>query len=582
MRLANSSSVIEVVSSFSSWSTTIDYFLTCRVSKSFNRVHVNRLRNIFLKYLDDVIVWDEIYKLISYGLIDFSDRFIYLKKSFLYNNFLSIFLFEIYLSEFDIYAENLRRQFISTKIIFLKFNKDRKDRIAQLIFPNIVSFPLKLDKSLSNCRILKDLFIYKKNKIRNFLLTNHLFLSFHRNFIFTRYKDHSMVVVASSKDFAYFLRNKLFLFMRSNLKMDFTNFQLFSKSDKLIFFLGYNVRYMFSKKAYDNFAYFLSFQKKFNVLLLSRLENFRKKLVSLSVKRLNSEFFFQSYIFLDKKEIFNSKYFKEKYWFYIFQLEAIRSFQFYKVIMSKDLNYLIPKNQIFKFGLQGNFPSSKFFFNSFLSRSNKLLEKIIISFFDPIKSSFFSFDLKINLYLLELKKKLIFYYYLFSLRDDISVFKFSSFKEKFILSQLNSSKVTVLFPLNYVYLRLRDLGFFHPRKYRPISNLKLIFLNDESIIKIYGYFAYSFLHWYSISNNFYQVKSLVEFLRESCILTLCRKHNKPKSWAFNVYSSSLFSFKGLFLSNANFPSKKYVYNFNYEFLYCPNFIFLDEKLFCNM
>jgi hypothetical protein len=69
--LLDSYSALSVLSHISTW-VNIDFFFTFRIFKSFNTINVNRLKNIFFKYLPDKFVWNEICKLITCGLIDFS------------------------------------------------------------------------------------------------------------------------------------------------------------------------------------------------------------------------------------------------------------------------------------------------------------------------------------------------------------------------------------------------------------------------------------------------------------------------------------------------------------------------------
>jgi len=44
------------------------------------------------------------------------------------------------------------------------------------------------------------------------------------------------------------------------------------------------------------------------------------------------------------------------------------------------------------------------------------------------------------------------------------------------------------------------------------------------------------INWFKCSYNLYVLRRLVYILKESCFLTICRKHNKNKSWSYAVYS----------------------------------------------
>lgn len=559
--------------------SNLDFFINLRILKTFDRVNINRLKNIFFKFLDDSFVWDEIQKLLMYGFIDFSNDYIYLKKDLFHNNLLSIFLFEIYFSELDIYVLNLNFLINSSKTFFFKVNPDV---FTQLLFFNTNLIPLKLEKFLFSSISLKQFFFYRFNTIRKLFFYKSFFFTFSRSFFFKRYKDQCLVGIQGSKSLVSFLNNKLFFFIRTNLRMDFSDFRILSKFDKSVFFLGFKIELKILNNA-SNKSHFLSFLKRsFNLSLLSRLENFRKNLIKLSLKRFNSELFFQSFMLLNVKDWKTSKFYEKKFWLLIFQLESIRSFQFYKLLITNDLICLIPNSQFFAIYFNNSFFYHKYFFNYYLHKSKKIIKNILTSFFPPIRSSFFSIDLKVNLYLIELKKRMLFYYYFFDFNVKDSFFKQRIVKKSSRFSgslYTTSNNIVILFPVNYIYSRFRDLGFFHPLKFRPVSNSKLIFLKDILIIKIYGYLAYSILFWYNISDNFFKVKVFIDFLRQSCLLTLCRKHNKNKNWSFNIYTSNVILLRGLFISNSFFPSKKYLVKLRKNTLNESSFFLFDEKFF---
>ena len=50
---------------------------------------------------------------------------------------------------------------------------------------------------------------------------------------------------------------------------------------------------------------------------------------------------------------------------------------------------------------------------------------------------------------------------------------------------------------------------------------------------------YGMINYYRIADNFYSVKSLIEGLRKSCVLTLARKHKKRPKWVYGVYGYNI-------------------------------------------
>lgn len=133
-------------------------------------------------------------------------------------------------------------------------------------------------------------------------------------------------------------------------------------------------------------------------------------------------------------------------------------------------------------------------------------------------------------------------------------------------------------PVKGLFHKLRFRGFVHLYKRRPVANINYIFFEDWLIIRSFGYLAYSILNWFLISKNFFFVKFVVEFIRESCFLTLSRKHNKTKSWSYRIYTSDLIVFQNLFFLGSFFPTKKLVNNFSKKDL-CIYFLFLEDKFF---
>lgn len=571
--MTNSYSAITSLHSVSNWGKFVEIFFNVRILKSLNKVNIGVLRNIFFKYLDDSFVWSELEKMFSLGLIDFSDDFIYLKKGICNNSLLSIFLFEVYLSELDIYLSSLSMQFNSTKNVYLKFGKSFS--ISRSLF-NEIFVPLRLHKNILFFGKLKNYFDYGFNSYKRFLLSNFFPLFYKKSFICKRYKDHCILALVGSKNFVLFLKEKFFSFVRSTLQMDCCNFNILYKTDNHIFFLGFNIRYLFFSNSESFDSNLKVIVNRFDVKLFSRLELFRSKLYNLSSKRFNTELVFQTFNLLNNKSVKASSFSDKKFWLFLFQLESIRSFQFYKLVSTADFISLVPTNQSRSIKFLNEFLYYKrYFFDTYLYQCNKIFKKILVSFLSPIKNSFFSFDLKMNLSLIEMKKNFLLFHSLYLMENNLSV-SVSSFSSPL---KAKDNNIQLLFPTNYLYLRLKDLGFFHPSKYRPISNVKLIFLPDKSIIDVYSSFVNSIILWYNISDNLYQVKTFVEFLRESCFLTLCRKHNKTKSWAFNIYTSNLLLFRGLFYPGSIFPSRKYLLNLRKNYFTCKNFFFFDENFF---
>lgn len=261
------------------FSGTVDFYLYFFFSNSFNFVNLNILETIFLKNLDDFAVWVELNKMFSWGLIGFSNKYIYEKDSLLTSSLLSVFLFEIYYLELDNYIFYLSLQYNSTKSIV-----NNSYSFFTLCNHYIsVYCPLKLEKLL-----------YYYFSCLNFLAINHFsklfpFLVYdHRSFLirrlhFIRYKDRLFVSINGSRDFAYLVYGKLFFFFRSRLLVDVLVSKVFPFGSESIYFLGFKIN-SFNLQS-------VSYSKsKFTYSVLSRLGFIQKRLMGLFLKRILLEF----------------------------------------------------------------------------------------------------------------------------------------------------------------------------------------------------------------------------------------------------------------------------------------------------
>jgi hypothetical protein len=105
------------------------------------------------------------------------------------------------------------------------------------------------------------------------------------------------------------------------------------------------------------------------------------------------------------------------------------------------------------------------------------------------------------------------------------------------LEDTSSVYLLVYFPYEHSLEILRYLGLVHVIKSRSISCSKFLYFEDTKIIKSFGYICYVFLIWFRCCKNFLKVKAFINLIRQSCFLTLARKHNKSKAWAYKIYTS---------------------------------------------
>ena len=126
-----------------------------------------------------------------------------------------------------------------------------------------------------------------------------------------------------------------------------------------------------------------------------------------------------------------------------------------------------------------------------------------------------------------------------------------------------------------MFRKLKLLGFVHPTNNRPIGNVRYLNFNDFVIIWNFSYLYSVILIWFFETSDFSSLTSFVKLLKKSCILTLCRKHNKSKLWVNSVYTNNILVLKNLFNSYNYFPSS----NFLHGRFSTVNMLLIDEAFF---
>nr|YP_010700506.1 putative group II intron reverse transcriptase/maturase mat2 [Strombomonas costata]WCH63589.1 putative group II intron reverse transcriptase/maturase mat2 [Strombomonas costata] len=583
------------------------FFLQGKFVKRLDLINKNRLKNIILKVCIDSLIWSEIDKLLSLNLVGFSGSLIYEKMNPMRISFLSSLLFEIYFSEFDFFVSQLAFRFSS----FLNnFNKRKRPFFGVTKSLNKF-FPIKLEKQVY---LLKSLHIL--NSKRYGLICKRLTgkyiadlsdFSFIRHFYFSRYRDQVILGIVGSKKFAEILQNKIVSFLSSDLHMNFSQISLHSQADNLAYFIGFNIRFFklpdshYNQMGINNTTFTSSKNK-----IILRLNLIKKSFNGIFVKRLNFELMSNLNKVFVKKHLTSINKFDNRIWSYLFQLESVRSMQAFKLLSTKDKFNLISSNLFFGIKYYKLDYYRRYSFKVFLAKSEILLKEIIHSLPSYLDNSVSSVDLLLSNYVFELKRKADCFYEVFtnySICNDLNLFK-KRFPIKFSkpnvnnhliilfsdLYQLNSLTVNSKLlnnkcylilhaPIRYLYEKLTILGFVHPKARRPIGNSKVLNFSDKFIVKVFGYFSYLILYWFRFVDNLGQIKKLIEFLRKSCLLTICRKHNKSKSWAYGIYTPNLVVLNGLFNTKSFFPTKSFVLKFQKDFIFNTSSFYFEEEFF---
>jgi hypothetical protein len=585
--LSDSQSVHSLINSVKGWNTNITYFLKLNILRSFNIININRLKNIFCKQVKDFKFWIEIQKMIVVGLIDLSADLIYKNQDFYKSGLLSSFLLDVYFSELDIFLKDLSIRYNSkfslynSQIKFLSMTNLERQR-HNVILKNFI--PLKLEKKILNFKTLNGFNLFKSRKFINTFKVHFLnasYQSFDKAIYFVRYLHHILLGVVGSKNFSISLKNKIYNFVEGNLHFRMKDSILLSKFDSFIFFLGFNISCSIKRNFLDSFSLNLKINKKYKLKILSRLNFYKFKMSKLFINRVYSELFFNIVRILQTKNISYSSFEEYKVWIYIFQLESIRCSNLSNLILSKE-DYSLLSPEIFsEIKLSKFINYQKYFFKLYLKKLSFAFKSILEIFPSIINKSTIPIDLSVNKLFDEFNKRLNFLYENFNIND------YETFTSSFNYVDLRSKGKTsdvlidINIPIKYFFEKLRILGFVHPNKKRPIGNTRFLLCDDIYIIKYFGYLANSFLFWFRICDNFFIVKILIEFIRQSCFLTLCRKHNKNKNWAYSVYTPNLVMERNLYIRGSFFPSRHNVLNFHKKF-FNKEFFIVDEDFFINL
>lgn len=558
-----------------SWDVNVCFFVTGKVICPFSQRNLNHLRNIFIKVFAEEKLWFEIEKMFNLGILNMSQSSIYWGGNISSFSLLSRFLLELYLSELDNYIGGV---LLKTKYFFTLSDKVK---LKEMFFSNLLlsSLPIKLEKNLK---------LYSKLSIVNNLRFNHFFSHFistnfvsgsrvfQRNFYWVRYVNFILFGFITSKNYSYFLFEKVLSFLRSNLLCDLKDIFFSLSSEKNFCFMGFTlllkekfINYKFSKKFNDNNI------KK----LQARINLYRKKLLNLISNRFSSELYLHFVSFLEKKKVVSRSFSLAKIWTYIFQFECVRSLQLGKLLFSRDrvssLDHL-HFSQVRKKSLISYVFYRRYSFNLYLRKLHFIFRNLISKFDSYYNYSVMPFDMMLYKFTISFQKKIFFLYENLYV-DFICPPSFVNVETK---ASFNSVKVfQILVPSDFILKKLRTWGFIHPYKNRPISNSKFLFKHDSQIIRDFSYVSNQIIFWFRCVDNFSSVKFLIEIIRQSCFLTLCRKHNKSRVWSYGVYTPNLLFGRNLDFSNMVFPDRKFLFKLRKKFLLNNNMFSFNEKFF---
>jgi hypothetical protein len=586
------------------WDKKVMFYMTLKILRSFTFFHKVRLKNIFLRFFKDLFIWKEIEKMIEANFISISNSFIYNSKKKFSFPLLSAFLFNFYMLEMDLYLEKFIFQY-NLKKNFYKTFQNAENVFYSYKYTLKHFFPLKVEQSLSSVVDIRLLSYVKYKNLSKYFSFNQKFSRiYEKNIYYSRYLDSLILGFISSKAFVYFLKSKLLTFLKTKLHFSIKELKIFNFGGKNTIFLGVCINSVQTLKNFNR----LRLNRKYFLQAFGKILNKQNSLYNFLNKSFYYNFKFDFY-HLFNDNCFKSSSILKNFCSLTFYSQSLYYIRINSVFFRLQKNLFLSGETLTSFKYLNFNKYNKYVFNFYNLKLQILLQHILKNLSSYLSSSLSPLELKLYNSFLQLKRKALLLYneyqsvnlfsntyenensqfynaffnkHIFSKKAIFSPPKKKSlvYNSYFLPSSKNFSSESFKFfiPFKILLNKLKSLGFLHPFKTRPISNVHFLFFEDDFIIRSFGFIAYSFLHWFSLCEDFFRLRFLVELIRESCFLTLCRKHNKSKIWAYSVYSFDLIISKTLNSTKSFFPGHKYIYLRKVKSLNSDYFDF-DESFF---
>lgn len=488
----------------------ISWLISLDIEKSFDKINIKKLINILKLKIDDQRFFDILNKFFNSKILSITFKSDNSIRSVLESNMLSLLLLNIYLNEFDKFIESL----------MLEFNKG-KERKRNTKYRSATEWRKFTNKTISERnRVLKNL---RKQGITSTNLRDPNY----KKIRYARYADNFVIGIAGDKKFAKQIMDKIKVFLQTELHLNVLEKKipnLISIVHRQAFFLGF-----FLKKA----------PKRLNPVISQNLKGKEKR--ARILKRLKHELFM-----MEQRELKKIKNNLKRA-----IAKSLSKNQKYKNVDSDLINKV--SQIVAKERRTNSFFEKPFFSDSTLKTlmfANKsdipkdILEKFI-SFQEAVASNYETTNLEIHLS--KTKGKYM---------DE------NGNEQKVITKQVDLP-IQIYAPTDIVKKSLKDRGIIS-KKGRPQAFNFIITEADETIIKWYASLAQSYLTFYSCADNFYKIKSIVNYhVRWSMFHSLAKKHKMTLSKLFKIYGQE---FEGKNDLQNIFPSKSRIASVKKGFL----------------
>lgn len=545
------------------WRTNTVYFFSCDIKKAFDKVHRNRLKNVFIAVIVDERFWLEIQKMLNAGLV---------KESLVHyedirvpqGSILSPFLFNIYMHSFDEFVERLNKpKKESYKEVKNSQYGDQEVRKAykrlQYKYGEGINHTLRSLGSkevLMRQRKIDYAEHYKKYRVWSGIDKDNKSISY------VRYADDFLIGIIGSRKYALQVKKDIINFLKSHLHLDVSKSELVSRNEGKVAFLGHliklaslkvktrvqNKKIAAAQKAKKRIisriqvnnqrlsrALFWRIQKKVIEVLnnTSKLygfkptsaQNLEVTALNLAIEHLETvrDNFLPST--LENSSFLNPAIERlQKCNDEIIQLnEQAACYTLYEAV--KGVKFLTKKEE-------SNNTSKEILeaLKTFEKNVEIILKNVETELVDKKRQNFITQHEK-------REKKKANQRLHSELNNEIKDWvKLAPELVKAELTSTTRVNIRISADLKNVINKLRLKGFFHVMKDRAARNPYLINLSDAEIIKNYNSIMLGLLNWFSGADNFYAVKGVVQALRKSCALTLKAKHKyKTLHKVYTIY-----------------------------------------------